>query len=256
MKTIILAGGLGTRMGIETKTKPKPMVEIGSRPILWHIMRGYAQHGCNDFIITLGYKGDEVKRFWSEEAELMGDMTVYLGQGFVRRHEPEARPDWTVRLIDTGFSTDTGGRIKRVAHLLDDVFMMTFGDGVSNVDITALIEFHRSHGKLATLTAVRPPARFGHLNLDEAQVTDFEEKPETGEGWINGGFFVLDRRVLDYIEGDETHFQREPLSRLAKDGELMAYRHEGFWQCMDNLRDRELLERLWASGNAPWKTWG
>ena len=169
MKTIILAGGLGTRMGIETKTKPKPMVEIGSRPILWHIMRGYAQHGYNDFVITLGYKGDEVKRFWSEEAELMGDMTVYLGQGFVRRHEPEARPDWTVRLIDTGFSTDTGGRMKRVAHLLDDVFMMTFGDGVSNVDIASLVEFHRSHGKLATLTAVRPPARFGHLNLDEAQ---------------------------------------------------------------------------------------
>ncbi len=255
MKTIILAGGLGTRMGIETRTKPKPMVEIGSRPILWHIMRGYATHNFKEFVVTLGYKGEEVKRFWTEEAELMGDMTVYLGQGFVKRFEPEARPDWTVHLVETGITTDTGGRIKRAAHLLDDVFMMTFGDGVSDVDVTKLVEFHKSHGKLATLTAVRPPARFGHLNLDDAQVTDFEEKPATGEGWINGGYFVLDRKVLDYIDGDHTHFQKEPLSRLAKDGELMAFRHEGFWQCMDNLRDRELLENLWETGNAPWKTW-
>ena len=257
MKTIILAGGVGTRLAEETEVRPKPMVEIGHRPILWHILKIYAHYGFNDFLIALGYKGEHIKRYMADYASLSANLTVDLGMGTVEQHEGGREPeDWRVELIDTGRHTETGGRLLRLVDYLDDgTFMMTFGDGVSDVDIGALVAFHRSHGKLATLTAVRPPARFGHVELDGDVVSDFSEKPQAGEGWINGGFFILERGVLDYIDGEERHFQREPLERLARDGQLMAFRHTSFWQCMDTLRDKILLEQLWESGEAPWKVW-
>lgn len=254
MKVAILAGGLGSRLAEETEIRPKPMVEIGSMPILWHIMKYYGHFGYDDFVIALGYKGEVIKKYVVDYASLTGDLTVRLARGEVRAHEIE-RDDWTVTLVDTGQSTATGGRVKRLReHLGNETFMLTWGDGVSTVDLDKLLEFHRSHGRLATVTAVRPPARFGHLQLEGDRITEFSEKPQVGEGWINGAFFVLEPEVMDYIEGDDTQFEREPLEQLAKDGQLMAYKHRGFWQCMDTIRDRKLLESLWAT-DPPWKVW-
>jgi glucose-1-phosphate cytidylyltransferase len=255
MKVAILAGGLGTRLAEETETKPKPMVEIGVRPILWHIMKQYSHFDYNDFVIALGYKGEYVKRWMVDYVSLTGDLTVRGRDGSVEMAESGCE-EWTVSLVDTGQLTATGGRIKRLQpYVGDETFMLTWGDGVSDLDIDRLLEFHRSHGKLATLTAVRPPARFGHLELDGDQISEFSEKPQVGEGWINGAFFVLEPEIFDYIEGDETQWEREPLERLAKDGQLMAYRHHGFWQCMDTIRDKKLLQQLWDDGSAPWKVW-
>jgi glucose-1-phosphate cytidylyltransferase len=254
LRTVILAGGSGSRLSEETVDKPKPMVEIGNNPILWHIMKIYAHHGFGDFVIPLGYKGEVIKRYFAEYASLAGDMTVEMAHGTVELHQGRTE-DWTVRLFDTGLDTATGGRMRRVRAQLDSTFMMTFGDGVADIDINDLVRFHKAHGKLATLTAVRPPARFGHVELDGSKVDVFSEKPQAGEGWINGGFFVLEPEVLDYIEGDDVYFQKEPLERLASEGQLMAYRHESFWQCMDTLRDKVFLQDLWESGSAPWKVW-
>jgi glucose-1-phosphate cytidylyltransferase len=255
MKVGILAGGVGSRLAEETVAKPKPMVEIGNQPILWHIMKHYSHHGIDDFVVALGYKGECIKRWMVDYASLASDLTVRSRDGSVEMHDRDCE-DWTVSLVDTGQPTNTGGRIKRLqSHLGDDTFMLTWGDGVSNVDLDALLAFHRSHGKLATMTAVRPPARFGHLEIDGDRISEFSEKPQAGEGWINGAFFVLEPGIFDYIDGDDTQWEREPLENLAKDGELMAYRHYGFWQCMDTLRDKVLLEQLWADGSAPWKAW-
>lgn len=254
MKVGILAGGMGSRLSEETVVKPKPMVEIGGRPILWHIMMHYAHHGFRDFVIALGYKGEYIKRYMVDYCSLSSNLTVRLADGQVQLHDSHEQ-DWTVELVDTGLHTNTGGRIKRLApHLGDGTFMLTWGDGVSTVDLRALLDFHRRHGKLATVTAVHPPARFGRLDMEGDRVARFSEKP-LEEGWINGAFFVLEPGVLDYIEGDDTLFEKEPLGRLAADGQLMAWKHEGFWQCMDTLRDKVLLERLWESGKAPWRTW-
>ena len=255
MKVAILAGGVGSRIAEESETKPKPMVEIGGRPILWHIMKYYAEYGHRDFVVALGYKGEVIKRFMTDYCSLASDVTVDTGTGHVDVHDGE-RDRWRVSLIDTGQSTATGGRIKRLApHIGDETFMLTWGDGLSTIDLDALLAFHRSHGKLATLTAVRPPARFGHLEMTGDQIVEFSEKPQTGEGWINGAFFVLEPQVFDYVAGDETQWEREPLEALAKDGQLMAFRHHDFWQCMDTLRDRKLLEELWSSGKPPWAIW-
>lgn len=255
MKVAILAGGLGSRLAEETEVKPKPMVEIGSQPMLWHIMMHYAFHGFDEFVIALGYKGEYIKRWIQEYAALHCNMTVQTGTGEVVLHQKSAQ-DWTVDLVNTGQDTATGGRIKRLQPWLGTgTFMLTWGDGVSNVDIVKLLQFHQQHGRLATMTAVRPPARFGHLELEKDRVTRFEEKPQTSEGWINGAFFVLEQGVVDYISGDACQWELEPLERLARDGQLMAFRHEGFWQCMDTLRDKKLLERLWSEDRAPWKTW-
>jgi glucose-1-phosphate cytidylyltransferase len=255
MKVGILAGGLGTRLAEETEVKPKPMVEIGGQPILWHILMHYSRYGYQEFVIALGYKGEYIKRWMREFASLHSNMTVRTGNGTVTLHDRHQQ-DWTVDLVDTGQDTATGGRIKRLKDWLGDgTFMLTWGDGVSNIDLDALLRFHRSHGRLATLTAVRPPARFGHLELDGDRIVEFTEKPQTSEGWINGAFFVLEPGVFDYVDGDAIQWEREPLERLAADGQLMAYRHESFWQCMDTIRDKKLLEKLWVEGMAPWKTW-
>jgi glucose-1-phosphate cytidylyltransferase len=255
MKTVILAGGLGTRLAEETDSTPKPMVEIGGLPILWHIMKIYAAHGFDEFIVALGYRPEVVKHFFLNYYYLRNDFTIRVGAGNVEVHDGD-RDDWCVHLFDTGVQTQTGGRIKRLhEHLADGPFMLTYGDGVADVDVTKLLDFHRAHGKLATVTAVRPPARFGGLTFDGELVSEFTEKPQIGEGWINGGFFVLEPGVLDYIDGDDTIWEREPLERLAEDGQLVAYRHDGFWQPMDTLRDVRLLESLWQSGSPPWKVW-
>jgi glucose-1-phosphate cytidylyltransferase len=250
MKVAILAGGTGSRLSEETMIKPKPMVEIGGKPC-------YAHYGFDDFVIALGYKGEYIKRYMLDYAALQSDLTVSLKDGGVRRRTNGNGPeDWTVELVDTGLNTQTGGRIKRLQpHLGDETFMLTWGDGVSTVDLRALLDFHRSHGKLATLTAVRPPARFGHLELDDDRIVEFSEKPQTGEGWINGAFFVLEPGIFEYIDTDETRFEHEPLVRLAREGQLMAYRHYDFWQCMDTLREKIYLDELWESGKAPWKVW-
>jgi glucose-1-phosphate cytidylyltransferase len=256
MKVAILAGGVGSRLAEETVSKPKPMVEIGNQPILWHIMKQYGHFGFDEFVIALGYKGEHIKRWMVDYVSLARDLTVRGRDGSVEHHDggPE---DWTVSLVDTGQPTATGGRIKRLQpYVGGDTFMLTWGDGVSNVDLDDLLAFHRSHGRLATMTAVRPPARFGHLELDGDRIVEFSEKPQAGEGWINGAFFVLEPAIFDYIDGDATQWEREPLEHLAKDGQLMAYRHYGFWQCMDTLRDKKLLEQLWDDGDAPWKVWG
>jgi glucose-1-phosphate cytidylyltransferase len=255
MKVAILAGGVGTRLVEETEVKPKPMVEIGGKPILWHIMKHYHHFGYKDFVIALGYKGEVIKKYMVDYCSLHSNLTVQLDTGEVKIHN-SARPDWKVDLVDTGMATLTGGRIKRLApYLGDQTFMLTWGDGVSDVDLDKLLEFHRSHGKLATLTAVHPPARFGHLDLDGQRIVEFSEKSQTREGWINGAFFVLEPGIFDYIEGDETQWEKEPLEQLARDGELMAFQHTSFWQCMDTLRDKHLLEELWLRGDPPWKTW-
>ncbi|NER50117.1 MAG: glucose-1-phosphate cytidylyltransferase [Symploca sp. SIO1A3] len=255
MKVGILAGGLGTRLAEETETKPKPMVEVGGKPIMWHIMMHYSHYNFNEFVIALGYKAEVIKKYMVDYCSLNSNLTVSLRNGDIKRHGGY-QPDWTVDLIDTGISTNTGGRIKRLApYMGNETFMLTWGDGVSDINLQELLDFHRSHGKLATLTAVRPPARFGHLDLKENQISEFSEKPQTREGWINGAFFVLEPEIFDYIEGDDTQWEKAPLENLAKDGQLMAYKHNSYWQCMDTLRDKRRLEDLWNSGNAPWKTW-
>jgi glucose-1-phosphate cytidylyltransferase len=255
MKVVILAGGLGTRLQESTADKPKPMVEIGGRPILWHIMKGYSRYGFREFLLALGYKGEVIKTYFLNYHYLSGSFTIELRSGRLDTYEPR-QEDWRVHLIDTGLATQTGGRIKRLAdRVADGTFMMTYGDGVANIDLRRLLEFHQRHGKLATVTAVRPPARFGGLAFDGDLVRRFTEKPQIGEGWINGGFFVLEPAVLDYIAGDDTPFEHAPLERLAADGQLVAYRHDDFWQCMDTLRDVRLLEALWQDGRAPWKVW-
>jgi glucose-1-phosphate cytidylyltransferase len=255
MKVVILAGGLGTRLAEETSVIPKPMVHIGGRPIVWHVMKLFAHHGFKEFFLALGYKSSEFKRYFLEQINADGSLTVSMKDRRIEPHQSHTE-DWVVHLMETGLNTITGGRVKRLESFLrDGTFMMTYGDGVANVDLTALLKFHRHHGKLATVTAVRPPARFGGMEFDGDRVARFSEKPQTGEGWINGGFFVLEPAVIDYIDGDETHWEREPLERLAADGQLMAYRHEAFWQCMDTLRDKHLLDSLWEKGDAPWKVW-
>ncbi len=256
MKVGILAGGLGTRLAEETETKPKPMVEIGGYPVLWHIMKLYLQHGFKDFMIALGYKGEVIKKYMVDYCSLSSSkLTIDLSTGNVERDQTVPQ-DWTVELLETGLNTNTGGRIKRlIPHMGNETFMMTWGDGVSDINLQELLAFHRHHGKLATMTVVRPPTRFGLPILDGDQIVEFSEKPQVKEGWINGAFFVLEPEVYDYIEGDNTLWEKEPLETLAKEGQLMAYRYDGFWQCMDTIRDKKRLQKLWDSGNAPWKTW-
>jgi len=256
MKVGILAGGHGTRLAEETEIKPKPMVEIGGRPILWHIMMHYSCFGYRDFVIALGYKGEVIKRYMVDYCSLNANLTVNLKAGRVDLHDTDGIQDWTIELIDTGLNTMTGGRIKRLQpYMGNETFMLTWGDGVSTVDLSRLLAFHRAHGRLITMTAVRPPARYGHMEFDGDRIREFTEKPQTAEGWINGAFFVVEPQVFDYIDGDDTQFEKEPLERLAADGELMAYKHDGFWQCMDTRRDKYVLEKLWDSGEAPWKIW-
>lgn len=255
LKTVILAGGLGTRLQEETTVKPKPMAEIGGQPILWHIMHIYASHGFQEFLVALGYKGEVIKDYFINYYQLRNSISVDLATGTVQLHE-KSREDWKVHLVETGAKTETGGRLKRLEPWLrDETFFMTYGDGVANINLSELLEFHRAHGKTATVTAVRPSARFGALVLDGARAAGFAEKPQTGEGWINGGFFVLEPTIFRYLSGDHSVFEREPLETLAGEGQLMVYRHEGFWQCMDTLRDVRQLDALWQSGHAPWKVW-
>jgi glucose-1-phosphate cytidylyltransferase len=255
MKVAILAGGLGTRLAEETEIKPKPMVEIGSHPILWHIMRHYAHFDHNEFVIALGYKGEYIKRWMRDYCSLEGDMTLNTKTGEYKLHEKE-KPEWIIDLVETGLNTMTGGRIKRLKPWLgESTFMLTWGDGLSDVDLKGLLAFHRSHGKLATLTAVRPAARYGHLEFEGNRVVSFTEKPQTAEGWVNGAFFVLEPGIFNYIDGDQTMWEHEPLTNLARDGQLMAYQHTSFWQCMDTLREKHILQKLWDSGNPPWKLW-
>jgi len=255
MRVVLLAGGLGTRLSEETEVKPKPMVEIGDRPILWHIMKIYSSFEFDDFIICLGYKGYIIKEFFKNYFVHQTDLTIDLRRNKTEVHNNMTEA-WKVSLINTGDATMTGGRIRRIKDYLDgETFMVTYGDGVADIDIKQLLAFHKSHGKLATVTAVRPPARFGGIALDNDQVTNFIEKPQIGEGWINGGFFVFEPAVIDYIAGDATLLEREPLENLALDGQLMAYKHESFWQCMDTIRDKHLLNSLWDTGDAPWKKW-
>jgi glucose-1-phosphate cytidylyltransferase len=253
MKTVILCGGLGTRLSEETQLKPKPMVEIGGRPMLWHIMKIYELHGFNDFVLALGYKGEIIKDYFMQYHARMSDFTVHLKSGEIDFTNATAE-DWHIRLIDTGANTLTGGRLLRLRSQLENegTFMLTYGDGVSNVDVGALLKFHKSHGKLATVTSVRPPARFGGMRIEERKVIDFKEKPQSGEGWINGGFFVFEPGIFDYLENDSTILEQTPLENLSKNGQLMAYEHSGYWQCMDTVRDRDALQDLWKSGDAPW----
>jgi glucose-1-phosphate cytidylyltransferase len=255
MKVAILAGGFGSRLAEETEIRPKPMVEIGGRPILWHIMRQYTHYGFKEFVIALGYKGEYIKKFFADYCSLSGDVFVDFSTRQIVTNG-DANLGWTVNLVETGLSTNTGGRIKRLANYLGEgTFMLTWGDGVSDINLCKLLAFHYSHGKLATLTAVRPPARYGHLDLDGCRIVRFSEKPQASEGWINGAFFVLEPEVLDYIDGDDAQFEKEPLEKLARDGQLMAFQHESFWQCMDTLREKQILQRLWDSDRAPWKVW-
>jgi glucose-1-phosphate cytidylyltransferase len=254
MKTVILAGGLGTRISEESHLKPKPMIEVGGRPILWHIMRLYSHHGFNEFIVCLGYKGYVVKEYFANYVLHNADLTVDLASGDIEYHAKNHEP-WRVTLVETGEATMTGGRLKRVAKYLDpdEPFFMTYGDGVADVDVAALAAFHKAHGRQATITAVAPPGRYGALEINDGRVDRFIEKPPGDNGLINGGFFVLDPRVVDRIADDATIWEREPLEGLAADGQLMAYRHDGFWAAMDTLRDKNILEGLWASGEAPWR---
>jgi len=253
MKVVILAGGLGTRLAEETDVIPKPMVEIGGKPILWHIMKHYAHYGFKEFFIALGYKSDIIKRYFLDYYTLNGSMTIDFSNGNVEMQNKECE-DWLLHLQDTGMQTNTGGRVKRLeSRLKEETFMVTYGDGVCNVNLQALLRFHNSHGRIATVTAVRPPARFGGLIFDGDLVSDFTEKPQIGEGWINGGFLVFEPGVFDYLEGDQSSLEGDALERLAEEHQLAAYKHDGFWQCMDTLRDKRLLERLWVEGRAPWK---
>jgi glucose-1-phosphate cytidylyltransferase len=254
MKTVILCGGLGTRLSEETQVKPKPMVEIGGRPMLWHIMKIYEKHGFNDFTLALGYKGEVIKDYFMNYHARQSDLTVHLKGGKVDYSNPTAE-DWRVSMIDTGAKSMTGGRLLRLKPHLESsgTFMLTYGDGVSDVDLTALLAFHRSHGRLATVTAVRPPVRFGELSIEKNRVTKFQEKPQAGEGWINGGFFVFEPGVFDFISDDSTLLEREPLEQISEKGELMVFQHPGYWQCMDTLRDKATLEDMWVNDKAPWK---
>jgi glucose-1-phosphate cytidylyltransferase len=256
MKAVILAGGLGSRLSEETVAKPKPMVEIGGKPILWHIMHIFSAYGVNEFVLALGYRSEVIKEYFLNFFALNNNISVDLASGKTTIHEGN-QPRWKVHLVDTGLMTQTGGRLRRVKQWLGDeeTFMMTYGDGVADVDIRALLRFHESHGKLATVTTVRPPARFGSILFDGARVSEFSEKPQAGEGWINGGFFVLNRKAIEFVGDDTSVWERAPMERLASEGELMAYRHEGFWQPMDTLREKKLLDDLWANGTAPWKVW-
>lgn len=256
MKAVILAGGRGSRISEESHVRPKPMIEIGGRPILWHIMKIYAAHGINEFVVCLGYKGYVIKEFFANYVLHSADVTIDIGANQVEYHDGKREP-WRVTLVETGEHTQTGGRLKRIAPWIKDErdFCMTYGDGVANVDIAAAIDFHRRKGKLATLTAVQPPGRFGAVQLEGDRVGAFAEKPQGDGSFVNGGFFVLSPRALDYVAGDDTPWEREPLEKLAAAGELMAFRHDGFWQPMDTLRDREQLESLWAAGRAPWAVW-
>ncbi|MCI0437034.1 MAG: glucose-1-phosphate cytidylyltransferase [Gemmatimonadetes bacterium] len=255
MKVVILAGGQGTRLSEETVARPKPMVEIGGKPLLWHIMHIYATHGFNEFLVACGYKGEMIKEYFHNIFIHSNDYVVDLKDGSLKVLNTSGT-DWRIGVIDTGLETQTGGRIRRLRPWIgDERFMVTYGDGVGPMDIRALVDFHAAHGKLATITAVRPPARFGGLALEEDRVVEFSEKPQTGEGWINGGFFVFEPDVFDYLENDDTILERDPLERLAAESQLMAYRHDGFWQPMDTIREKQFLETLWASGKAPWKTW-
>lgn len=256
MKAVILAGGLGTRISEETGVRPKPMIEIGERPVLWHIMKLYSAHGINEFVICAGYKGYVIKEYFRNYWLHNCDVTFDLRSRDIEVHQDSSEP-WRVTVVDTGADTMTGGRLKRVReYVADDTFMLTYGDGVGDIDLTGLLAFHRQHGRPATVTAVQPSGRFGALELGEGgSVTSFTEKPAGDGAWINGGFFVLEPSVFDYIEGDATSWEREPLERLARDGHLAAYRHDGFWQPMDTLRDKVALEALWSSGRAPWKAW-
>lgn len=255
MKTIILAGGRGTRLAEETSVRPKPMIEIGSRPILWHIMSMYAAHGHRDFLVACGYLGEVIKEYFHHFKLHSSDFVIDLGSGELEVVGTDGC-DWRVGVLDTGIDTMTGGRILRLAaHLDDEPFFVTYGDGVGDIDLGRLLEFHRGHGRLATITAVHPPARFGSLELDGERVLRFSEKPQTEMGWINGGFFVFEPGALKYLTGDDCVLEREPLERLAADGELCAFRHTGFWQPMDTLREKEMLQRMWESGNPPWKIW-
>jgi glucose-1-phosphate cytidylyltransferase len=256
MKAIILAGGFGSRLSEETADKPKPMIEIGQRPILWHIMNIYGAHGVDEFIIALGYRAQVIKQYFLNYYALNNDLTVDLKTGRQTIYDG-IQPDWRVHLVDTGLHTMTGGRVKRLRNWLgeDETFLLTYGDGVADINITELLDFHKAHGRLATVTTVKPPARFGRIGFDGQQVTTFAEKPEESEGWINGGFFVMNAKALDYMDGDDTVLEREPIERLARDAQLMGYRHYGFWSCMDTLKEKNMLEALWDSGKAPWKTW-
>jgi glucose-1-phosphate cytidylyltransferase len=255
MKVVILAGGLGTRLTEETAVRPKPMVEIGGHPLLWHIMKHYSHYGFNEFFIALGYRGDIIKRFFLDYFNLSGNMTVDLSSGKVETHEQECE-DWVVHLVDTGLETQTGGRIKRLEpYLKDTAFMATYGDGLCNIDLGELLRFHRTHGRIATVTAVRPPARFGGLVFQGEMVTEFTEKPQIGEGWINGGFLVFEPALFGYLQDDQTILESGALERLAADRQLAAFRHDRFWQCMDTLREKHLLETLWQERRAPWKVW-
>jgi len=253
MKVIILCGGLGTRLSEETHIKPKPMVEIGGKPILWHIMKFYERYGLDNFILALGYKGEVIKDYFINYHARSSNLTSHLKSGQIEYTNPP-NEDWKVSMIDTGKDSQTGGRLLRLKPYLeaDGAFMLTYGDGLSNVDLDALIDFHKSHGRIATITAVRPPARFGDLNISNNSVKHFEEKPQAGEGWINGGFFVFEPAIFDFIENDLTILEKAPLEQLAEKGELMAFQHPGYWQSMDTLRDKQALQEIWNSGNAPW----
>jgi glucose-1-phosphate cytidylyltransferase len=256
MKAVILAGGLGTRIGEETAVRPKPMIEIGGKPILWHIMKTFSCYGISEFIICLGYKGYLIKEYFANYFLHMSDVTFDMVENKMEVHQNSAEP-WRVTLVDTGENTMTGGRLKRVKDYLgNEAFCFTYGDGVSNIDVSRLVEFHEQQKTLATVTAVQPPGRFGSLDLSQQKVMSFQEKPKGDGGWISGGFFILSPRVIDYIAGDQTVWEREPMERLAREGQLAAYLHRGFWHAMDTLRDKNFLESLWQSGNAPWKTWG
>ncbi len=255
MKAVILAGGLGTRISEETTARPKPMVELGGRPVLWHIMKTYSSHGINDFIVCCGYRGYVIKEFFANYCLHASDVTFNLRERSMQMHNTAAEP-WTVTLVDTGEDTMTGGRLKRVRDYIgEDPFCFTYGDGLSNVNIGAVIEHHKASGALATMTTVQPPGRFGAVRFDEQKIVAFDEKPQGDGAWVNGGYFVLSAGVFDYIDGDDTVWEREPLERLASDGKLSAFVHRGFWQPMDTLRDKTMLEEVWASGRAPWKSW-
>ena len=255
MKVVILAGGLGTRLSEETVIKPKPMVEIGGKPIIWHIMNIYSSFGFNEFLIALGYKGDIVKEYFINYYYHQSDLTIDLKEGRIETTNNMTK-SWRVRLVDTGSDTMTGGRIHRLRDELKDApFMVTYGDGVCNINIQKLVAFHKSHGKIATVSAVQPPARFGGMMFDGNKVTEFKEKSPMGQGWVNGGFFVFEPSFLDYIAGDDAILEQAPLESVARDGQLMAYKHDGFWQCMDTVRDRNVLETMWMQKKAPWKVW-
>jgi glucose-1-phosphate cytidylyltransferase len=255
VKAVILAGGFGTRISEETLVRPKPMIDLGGRPVLWHIMKIYSTYGVNDFIVCCGYKGYMIKEYFANYSLHMSDITIDLQSNTVDVHQSNAEP-WKVTLIDTGQETQTGGRLKRVANYLDDEdFCFTYGDGLCDVNVAKLIDFHRSHGTLATVTAVQPPGRFGQLKLDQQKITAFNEKPEGDNAWVNGGFFVLSPRTIDYIKGDSSVWEREPLETLAAEGNLSAFLHRGFWQPMDTLRDKIALEEMWNDNRAPWKVW-